>query len=114
MINPKPKTGPVVGSVYPTKPGEPTRRALNDAERQEASIISQTAWMNDPLGVKNCHVLDVIDDDISPHGISIDPKRVFDDEVQWKYLEGLLQNKVDQDIASKIKLAHSRLPELFR
>jgi len=70
--------------------------------------------MNDPLGVKNCHCLDVIDDDIGPHGISIDPNKVFDDEAQWKYLEGLLQNKVDLDIASKIKSAHSRLPELFR
>ena len=55
MTNPKPRSGPVAGSFYPTKPGEPIRRAVNDNERKEASLLAHTMWMDDPPGKQNCH-----------------------------------------------------------
>ena len=34
--------------------------------------------------------------------------------VEWKYLEGMLASKVDNEIADRVKLAHLKLPTLFR
>jgi hypothetical protein len=48
MINPKLRSGPVAGNFYPTLPGEPIRRAINDHERKEASILTHIAWMDNP------------------------------------------------------------------
>ena len=107
MTNPKPKSGPVAGSLYPIKPGDPIRKAINDEERKEATILTHSAWMDDPPGSKNCHFLDIIEDDVGPNGITIDPSKTFDEEAQWKYLEGVLQEKVDQETATKI---HSETP----
>jgi len=52
MLNPKSRNGPVACSSYPTKPGEPSRKARNDKERVEASIITHKAWMSNPPGKK--------------------------------------------------------------
>jgi hypothetical protein len=49
MINPKQRSGPVACKKYPTKTGEDTRYAINNEERQEASLLTHTAWMTDPL-----------------------------------------------------------------
>ena len=56
---------------------------------------------------KNCHFLDIIEDDVGPNGITIDPSKTLDEKAQWKYLEGVLQEKVDQETATKI---HSQTP----
>jgi hypothetical protein len=55
MTIPKPRSGPVAGSFFPTKPGEPIRRAFNDKERKEASTIAHSMWMDNPPGAQNCH-----------------------------------------------------------
>lgn len=52
MTNLKPCSGPVAEGIYPSKLGEPIRKAINDEERKEASIITHTAWMNDPPGLR--------------------------------------------------------------
>jgi hypothetical protein len=71
-------------------------------------------WIGDPCGKQNCHFLEIIDNDVGPHGITIDPDKIFDDEAQWRYLEGMLHEKVDTEIAGSVKFAHHRLPELFK
>ena len=114
MTNPQPRSGPVAGSFYPTKPGEPIRRATNDHERKEASILTHEAWMNNPPGEKNCHFLDIVEDAVGPNGITITPEKIFDNEAKWKYLGGDLNEKVTDEIAKRISLAHQRLPEIFR
>jgi len=91
MTNPKYHRGPTAGSLYPTKPGEATRKAINDKEQKEATILSHTAWMNNPPGIKNCHFIDTEKDEVGTHGVSIHPNRIFDDDAQWKYLDGLLE-----------------------
>jgi hypothetical protein len=55
MTNPKFRKGPVAGNFYPTKPGEPIERAINNSERKEASILTHSTWMSDPPRNKNCH-----------------------------------------------------------
>jgi len=114
MTNPKYRRGPTAGSLYPTKPGEAIRKAINDKERKEATILSHTAWMDNPPGIKNCHFIDIEKDEVGTHGVSIHPNRIFDDDAQWKYLEGLLERQVNNEIADRIIHAHQRLPELFR
>ena len=114
MVNPKPRTGPTAGSFYPTKPDEPVRRAINDYERQEACIQTHEVWMDNPPGSKNCHFLDLESDAVGPHGVSVHPDRIFDDEAQWQYLEGCLHEKVGQETSDRIQKAHERLPELFK
>jgi hypothetical protein len=116
MVNPKPKTGPVAGTFYPTKTGDPIRRAHNDTERQEASIETHQIWMDNPPGQKNCHFLDTTYDDVAPHGVSVHPNREFDDDAQWKYLETLTQEKnaSNDEILERVKVAHQKLPELFK
>ncbi len=69
MNNPKMHSGPIAGKFYPTKPGETPRRAINDEERKEASLITHEQWMDNPPGGKNCHFLDIISDEVGPHGI---------------------------------------------
>ena len=114
MINPKPRSGPTAGSFYPTKPGEPIRRAINDHERKEACIQTHEVWMDNPPGSKNCHFLDLENDAVGPNGVKVLPNKVFDDEAQWQYLEGCLHEKVGQEISERIQTAHERLPELFK
>jgi hypothetical protein len=41
-------------------------------------------------------------------------QKEFDDEAQWKYLEEMLESKVEKRIAERISLAHHKLPELFK
>ena len=114
MTNPKPRSGPVAGSLFPTKPGEPIRRAINDHERQEASTTTHTMWMNDPPGTQNCHFLEKVFDDLGPRGINVMPEKVFNAEAEWKYLEGILADKLDDDIANRVRSAHHKLPTLFK
>jgi len=114
VVRTKKQSGPVAGRLYPTKPGEPIRRALNDTERKDASIKTHNLWMDNPPGRKNCHFLDIINDDIGPHGVSVNPNKKFDAEVEWNYLEGLLSEKVNEDIANRIMVAHQKLPKLFQ
>jgi len=83
MTNPKYRRGPIAGSLYPTKPGETIRKAINDKERKEATILSHTAWMDNPPGIKNCHFIDIEKDEVGTHGVSIHPNRIFDDDAQW-------------------------------
>jgi hypothetical protein len=113
MTNPKPRTGPIAGSQYPSKPGEHIRLAVNDHERRQASLLTHSTWIGDPPGRQNCHFLDKTEDDVGPCGISINPDKPFDQEAQWKYLDGLLQDKVDNFTAERIIHAHQRLPTLF-
>jgi hypothetical protein len=110
MINPKNRTGPTASKVYPSKPGEPVRYALNDEERMEASLATHQAWMSNPPGSKNCHFLDIEEDETGPTGVSICSNKPFDNIAQWKYLDGLLEQKLDYEIAEQVKLAHQRLP----
>jgi hypothetical protein len=42
ITNPQRRSGPVAGSFFPTKPGEPIRRAFNDNERKEASTLAHS------------------------------------------------------------------------
>jgi hypothetical protein len=46
--------------------------------------------MDNPPGIKNCHLIDIEKDEVGTHGVSIHPNRTFDDNAQWKYQEGLL------------------------
>jgi hypothetical protein len=114
MTNPKPRIGPTAGSFYPTKPGEPTRRAIDDFERKEACILTHEIWMDNPPGAQNCHFLDLEADAVGPHGVKISPDKDFDEKAQWKYLEGCLHEKVGLEISDRIQKAHKRLPELFK
>jgi len=113
MINPKNRTGPTASRVYPSKPGEPVRYALNDEERMEASLATHQAWMSNPPGSKNCHFIDIEEDETGPTGVSICSNKPFDNIAQWKYLDGLLEQKLDYEIAERVKLAHQRVPRLF-
>jgi hypothetical protein len=112
MTNPKIQSGPVASSTYPTKPGEIVKKATNDKERRKASIL--THRMNNPPGVKNCHLIDILEDEVGPQGVPIQPNKQFDSDAQWNYVEGLLEEKVDIETATPITHAHHRLPELFR
>lgn len=114
MTNPKPRAGPTAGSFYPTKPGEPTRRAINDLERKEACILTHEIWMDNPPGAQNCHFLDLEIDAVGPNGVKISPDKEFDENAQWKYLEGYLHEKAGQEISDRVQQAHKRLPELFK
>jgi len=106
MTNPKNQSGPVACSTYPMAVGKAGRKAISDAECVEAIILTHTAWMSDPPGQKTCNFLDIIEDDIGPRGINVNAGKIFDDESQWKYLEDMLENKVDEEIAKRIIFAH--------
>jgi hypothetical protein len=95
-------------------PNEPVRKAINDEERKEASTLTHSMWMDDPPGIKNCHFLDITKDDIGPYGISIHAEKTFNEDAQWKYLEGMLEEKLDNETATRVNIAHQRLPELFK
>jgi hypothetical protein len=114
MVNPKPRSGPVASRFYPTAPNAPRRRALNDYERKEASILTHELWMDNPPGRKNCHFLDIIQDDVGPCGVNISCDKEFGAEAEWLYLEGMLAEKVNDDIIEKIRYAHQKLPILFK
>ena len=114
MTNPKERKGPAASAFYPTKTGEPIKRAYNNQERMEASIETHKIWVSDPPGNKNCHFLDLKDDDVGPNAIDIDATKPFDEAAEWNYLEGLLKEKVCDETAERVKLAHQKLPELFR
>jgi hypothetical protein len=113
MINPKLRSGPTASKLYPPVPGEPKRYATNEAERKEASLLTHTAWMSNPPGQQNCHFLDLTHDEVGPCGVEINCNKPFNVTAQWKYLDGLLESKVDKEIEDRIKLAHQRLPKLF-
>jgi hypothetical protein len=100
MINPKDCSGPVASKKYPTRPGEEIRYALNDEEREEASILTHSSWMADPPGLKNCHFLDILSDDIGPCSVTVNRDKPFDIQAQWQYLDGLLEDKVDAHTAA--------------
>jgi hypothetical protein len=82
MNNPKPRTGPIAGSFYPTKTGDPIRQARNNKEREEACTSIHQIWMDNPPGGKKCRFLDLIDDEFGPQGILVNPDKPFDDEAQ--------------------------------
>jgi hypothetical protein len=114
MINPKSCNGPMASNFYPAKPGETKRYATNDdMERQEASIITHTTWMSNPPGRQNCHFLDLIHDEVGPCRVEVKSNKQFDITAQMKYLDGILDTKVNQEIEEHIKLAHRRLPKVF-
>ena len=114
ITNPQRRSGPVAGSFFPTKPGEPIRRAFNDKERKEASTLAHSMWMDNPPGTQNCHFLETSFDAAGPHGVQVLPDKVFDATAEWKYLEGKLSDKVDSEIADPVRSAHRKLPTLFR
>ncbi len=114
MINPKYQTGPTASNIFPSKPGEPIRYAINDEERQQASLITHKRWMNDPPGLKNCHFLDATRDEVGINGVEVHPDRIFDEEAEWNYLNGFLEEKTNEQIAEKVRMAHTKLPTLFR
>jgi hypothetical protein len=95
-------------------PNEPVRKAINDEKRKEASILTHTKWMDDHPGIKNCHFLDITKDDIGPNGISIHAEKTFNEDAQWKYLEGMLEEKLDNETATRVNIDHQRLPALFK
>jgi len=82
ITNPKIRSGPVASNTYPTKPGGMVKKPTNDEERREASILTHTVWMNNPLGVKNCHFIDILEDEVGPQGVSIQPNKQFDSDAQ--------------------------------
>jgi len=69
--------------------------------------------MSNPPGSKNCHFIDIEEDETGPTGVSICSNKPFDNIAQWKYLDGLLEQKLDYEIAERVKLAHQRVPRLF-
>jgi hypothetical protein len=70
--------------------------------------------MNDPPGGKNCHFLDLVHDEVGLHSIRIFPDKEFTSNAEWQYLEGMLSEKVNEDITERVKLAHQKLPKLFQ
>ncbi len=114
MNNPKAHSGPIAGKKYPTKPDKPIHIAINDYERIETSIITHERWMNNPPGSKNCHFQDTSYDEVGPNGIIINPEKKFDENAEWQYLEGMLSEKVGEEMTNKIRSAHKKLPILFR
>jgi hypothetical protein len=103
MTNPKVHSGTTAGNFYPTKPNEPARPAINDRERKEASLFTHKIWINDPQCIKNCHFLDTIEDNIGTRGATVNPEKIFDAEAEWKYLEGLLEEKTNEEIAKRVR-----------
>ena len=114
MTNPKPRSGPTANNAYPTIAGQPGMPAVSDHERKEASLKTHEMWMSNPPGTKNCHFLDITADDIGPNGITINPEKQFDADAAARYLKGTLTDMVCEDIVQRIKVAHEKLPELFR
>lgn len=108
MINPKALTGPTASNVFPTIKGVPGRKTISDEERQEASILTHSMWMANPPGVKNCHFLTTIEDDVGPNGILIDPNKPFETESQYQYLDAQLESIEDHEIIERIHIAHRR------
>ncbi len=43
---------------------------------------------------------------MGPHGVTINPEKVFDDDAERNYLGVLLSTKVNEETAEKIKNAH--------
>jgi hypothetical protein len=71
-------------------------------------------WMDNPPGAKNCHFIDITEDEIGPNGVSIHADREFNKDAQWKYLEGMLEDRLDDEVVARMNNAHQRLPELFK
>ncbi len=113
MTNPKTRQGPSASNFYPTRPNEPIRRTINDFERQEASLLTHTAWIDNPPGKQNCHFLDLREDEVGPSGVTVNHNKEFDTNAKWAYLDGNLNDKVDDETAARIAYAHKKLPELF-
>jgi len=114
MIDPKNRSGPTASKIFPSKPNEPVRYAINDTDRKEASLITHEIWMNDPPGSKNCHFIDTTIDEVGINAINIDPEKTFDNAAEWQYLESMLTEKTNEQIAERVRLACKRLPKLFR
>jgi hypothetical protein len=55
MVSPKSRSGPIAGKLYPTKPSEPPRQAINDHERMKGSLLTHNICIDDPPGLINCH-----------------------------------------------------------
>ena len=69
--------------------------------------------MDNPPASRTCHFLDLLEDDVGPCGVSIQSDRIFNESTNWSYLDGILHEKVDDEIAACIAFAHNGLPELF-
>jgi len=113
MINLKPRSGPTASKMYPTKPGEAIKPAISIEECKEATILMHTSWMANPPGVQNCHFLDIISDNTGHCGVKVNSRKQFDIKAQWRYLAGVLEERVDAQTAERVKEAHQRLPKLF-
>ena len=57
--------------------------------------------------------MELLNDEVGPNGIIVNPDKDFNTEAEWKYLEGILEHKTDVETAEKTKIAHKKLPELF-
>lgn len=108
MMNPKSRKGPIASKIYPAKPNEPVRRAVNDRERKEATLLTHQMWMDNPPGLKNCHFIETTNYQVGINGVRIEPDKEFDENAEWKYLEGILSLKTDEQIAERIRLAHKK------
>jgi hypothetical protein len=114
MVNPKTGKGQTASNTFPIMPNEAVRKGINNEERKEASIITHTMWMDDPPGIKNFYFLDITKNEIGPNGISIHAEKTFNEDAQWKYLEGILEEKLDNETATRVNIAHQRLRALFK
>jgi hypothetical protein len=70
--------------------------------------------MNNPPGSKNCHFQDTSYDEVGPNGIILNPEKKFDENAEWQYLEGMLSEKIREEMTNKIRSANKKLPILFR
>jgi hypothetical protein len=34
---------------------------------------------------KNCHFLDILNDEVGPNGVSVNPDKIFNEEAEWNY-----------------------------
>jgi len=114
MVHPKTRSGPIAGKMFPTKPGEPSKQAINDQERMEASLLTHQMWIDNPPGQVNCHFLEPTEDEIGINGVNINIGKHFDEEAEWNYLKGILSEQLPPVIAERVRQAHKRLPALFQ
>ena len=83
-------------------------------EKKPVPLRTKLGWTTLRPGSQNCHFLDLTEDEVGPNGVSINLDKTFDDQAQWNYLEGLIQQKLDYETIDRVKIAHDRLPRLFK
>jgi hypothetical protein len=50
---------------------------------------------------------------VGPSGVTVNHSKEFDANAKWAYLDGNLNDKVDDETAARIAYAHKKIPELF-